>query len=133
MVIARARGLCEYCGSPLAVSPDPFAAEHIIPQSLGGKTELDNLALSCYGCNNHKYNKIEGHDPVTDEIVPLYNPRRDIWKEHFAWDQDLTLMIGLTAIARATIEELQLNREGVVNLRRLLTLAGEHPPRESAA
>ncbi|MEH1969279.1 HNH endonuclease [Nostoc sp.] len=28
-----------------------------IPKSQGGNTTLDNLALSCQGCNNRKYNK----------------------------------------------------------------------------
>lgn len=40
----------------------PFSIEHIIPKSQGGETTLDNLAFSCQGCNNHKYNKIEGYD-----------------------------------------------------------------------
>jgi hypothetical protein len=30
---------------------------------------------------------------------------------------------------RATVEKLQVNREGVVNLRRVPREAGEHPPR----
>lgn len=38
------------------------------------------------------------------------------------------MMIGKTDIGRATIEALFLNREGVVNLRRLLCLANLHPP-----
>jgi hypothetical protein len=31
---------------------------------------------------------------------------------------------------RATVEALRLNREGLVNLRRILYAAGEHPPAE---
>ncbi len=37
-------------------------------------------------------------------------------------------MVGLTSIGRATIEKLQLNREGVVNLRYALRSIGKHPP-----
>jgi hypothetical protein len=33
----------------------------------------------------------------------------------------------VTAIGRATVEALQLNRQELVNLRRLLYAAGEHP------
>jgi len=40
------------------------------------------------------------------------------------------LMVGTTPTGRATIEALQLNRGGVVNLRRLLYAVGEHPPKE---
>ncbi len=38
------------------------------------------------------------------------------------------MMVGITPTGRATLEKLQLNREGVVNLRRVLRLADEHPP-----
>jgi hypothetical protein len=44
---------------------------------------------------------------------------------------DFTLVIGLTPIGRATIKALQLNREELVNLRRVLYAMGEHPPAES--
>ncbi len=39
--------------------------------------------------------------------------------------------IGLTPTGRSTVEVLQLNREGVVNLRRVLYGMGEHPAVES--
>ena|SRR5438876_6796520 len=130
-VTERARAYCEYCRSPMRFSTNPFSVEHVIPQSLSGKTELDNLALSCQGCNNHKYDKITGRDPVSEETVPLYNPRQQQWEDHFAWSQDFTLVIGLTPIGRAMVEALQLNRDGVVNLRRILYAAGEHPPAKS--
>jgi hypothetical protein len=39
-------------------------------------------------------------------------------------------MAGLTSIGRATIEALQLNRQNLVNLRRMLYAMGEHPPFE---
>jgi HNH endonuclease len=105
--------------------------EDIIPRSQGGKTNLDNLALSCQGCNNHKYNKTEAKDLLSSNIVSLYHPRQQRWSEHFGWNEDFTLVIGLTPTARATVETLQLNREGVVNLRRVLYAMGEHPPAES--
>lgn len=108
----------------------PFSIEHILPRSQGGKTSLDNLALSCQGCNNHKYNKTEGIDPVGSNIVSLYHPRQQKWHEHFSWNEDFSLVIGLTPRGRATVETLQLNREGVVNLRRVLYGIGEHPPVE---
>jgi hypothetical protein len=44
---------------------------------------------------------------------------------------DFTLAIGLTPTGRATVERLQLNREGVVNLRRVLRTIGQHPPSDS--
>ena len=127
-VAERARGCCEYCSSQARFAVQPFSAEHIIPKSQGGRTTLDNLALACQGCNNYKYTKTEGRDPVSGESVPLYHPRQQRWCDHFAWNDDFTLVIGLTPIGRATIEALQLNRDGVVNLRRVLCAMGEHPP-----
>jgi hypothetical protein len=74
----------------------PFSAEHIRPRSRGGKTRLDNLAWACQGCNNHKYRRISARDPLTGEIVSLFHPRRQDWGEHFAWDEDLKRVVGLT-------------------------------------
>ena len=128
LVVERAQGCCEYCLSQVRFSTQSFSIEHIIPQEKGGKTEVENLALSCQGCNNHKYTKTEGYDPVSRQSVPLYHPRQQQWGAHFAWNDDYTLIIGLTATGRATVETLHLNREGVVNLRRLLYTAKKHPP-----
>lgn len=86
------------------------------------------MALACQGCNNHKYNKTEAIDPITGEIAPLYHPRQQKWSDHFSWNEDFSLIIGITTIGRVTVETLQLNREGLVNLRRVLYMANEHPP-----
>jgi hypothetical protein len=127
-VLERAKGCCEYCLSQEQYSPDSFAVEHIIPLSRGGANSLENLAFACQGCNNRKYTNTEAVDPVTQAIVPLFHPRRNRWRDHFAWSDDAALILGLTPIGRATVEKLQLNRAGLVNLRRILVEAGEHPP-----
>lgn len=129
-VLERARGCCEYCKSQARFATQPFSIEHIIPRHLGGETTLDNLALACQGCNNHKYTKAEARDPVSDKVVLLYRPRQQRWHDHFAWNDDFTLVIGLTPTGRATSKALQLNREELVNLRRVLYAMGEHPPAE---
>jgi hypothetical protein len=130
-VSQRARGCCEYCRCHAQYSPDPFSIEHIVPLARGGSHDLSNLALSCQGCNNRKFISVEGEDPVNGERVSLFHPRRDHWGDHFVWNADFTLMIGVTSTGRATIEKLQLNRIGVVNLRRILLDAGLHPPDEA--
>lgn len=129
-VSERAGGCCEYCRTPERFMPQVFSVDHIVPRSKGGATALDNLALSCQGCNNHKYTKMTGYDLVNQRTVALYHPRQHKWHEHFAWSSDFTLIIGLSAIGRATVETLQLNREGLINLRRVLVAQGEHPPTE---
>mgnify|MGYP001614124345 CR=1 FL=1 len=127
-VAERAKECCEYCRCQARFSPDSFSVEHITPRSRGGTSELSNLALSCQGCNNRKYTSAEAIDPVTGETVPLYHPRQQPWTDHFTWNQDYTLILGLTPTGRATIEKLQLNRAGIINLRRVLRTFGEHPP-----
>ncbi len=124
----RAHGCCEYCLSQEAYATQGFSVEHIVPLNAEGKTIASNLALACQGCNNFKYDKTSATDPVSHQVVLLFHPRRDTWRTHFIWNQDCTLLIGLTPTGRATIATLQLNCEGVVNLRRLLVLSGKHPP-----
>jgi hypothetical protein len=89
---------------------------------------LDNLAYACIGCNIYKSDKTEFIDVVSQTLAPLYNPRIMSWNNHFIWDESLTVMIGKTAIGRATIDALKLNRLPVKNLRRALIAIGEHPP-----
>lgn len=124
----RAKKLCEYCQSPLEFSSDPFSVEHIFPISKGGIDQLENLALACQGCNGHKSTKTEAFDAVSQTTAIFYNPRKDVWNEHFVWSGDFTEIIGKTAKGRVTVEVLKLNRQRVKNLRRVLILAGEHPP-----
>lgn len=132
-VADRARGCCEYCRSQSRFAVQQFSVEHIEPRSRGGTTAADNLALSCQGCNNHKYNKTTGTDPVSGDEVPLFHPRKHKWRDHFAWSKDGTEILGLTPTGRATVATLRLNREGLMNLRRILFGVGEHPPPEPAA
>jgi hypothetical protein len=126
----RAHGRCEYCQMLHDFSPDTFEIEHIIALIQGGTNELSNLAFSCSGCNNRKSSKIMAIDPLTGLYVALYNPRTDNWKSHFEWQEDFTIVKGITEIGRATVEQLQLNRKGLMNLRKALFVFGVHPPVE---
>lgn len=127
-VAARARYVCEYCRCPERYAVQSFECEHIVPLSLGGATVLENLAYACGGCNRAKAAQTFATDPEMGESVQLLHPRAQAWSDHFAWNYDFTLMIGLTATGRATVEALRLNRPGVVNLRRALLAIAEHPP-----
>jgi HNH endonuclease len=127
-VIQRAKGYCEYCQLPVAFSPASFNFEHIIPLIKHGLTILLNLAFSCGGCNSYKKDKTEALDPLTRQLMPLFNPRTDIWSDHFEWSDDDLQIIGTTPMGRATVQLLKVNREGNVNLRRLLKMAELHPP-----
>ncbi|NJK80461.1 MAG: HNH endonuclease [Chloroflexaceae bacterium] len=130
VVFERARGCCEYCRSQAMFAMQPFSIEHIIPQQQDGPNTLDNMALACQGCNGHKYTRTTTTDPISGKQVPLFHPRKQRWHDHFAWNDDFTLVVGLTPIGRATVAALHLNRDGLINLRRALYSIGEHPPSE---
>jgi HNH endonuclease len=127
LVVNRAKGYCEYCKSPADFSTELFSIEHILPISLNGTNEIDNLAFACIGCNIFKSNKIKGFDLITQQNVPLFNPRIMEWDKHFAWSIDFTIILGLSDIGRATIDVLKLNRTQLKNLRRALVAIGVHP------
>jgi hypothetical protein len=129
-VYERAKGRCEYCRSQANFTTESFVVEHIIPRHARGATVLENLALSCFGCNSHKHKKTLGIDPLTGEAVSLFHPRLQLWSEHFAWTNSFTEISGLTAIGRAKVVTLHFNRREVMNLRRVLHTVGEHPPQE---
>jgi len=111
----RAQGRCEYCRLPSAVHPAPFQIDHIIALQHGGPTILENLALACIHCNRFKGPNIAGVDAESGEIVRLYNPRRDVWSEHFFWSG--TRLDAHTSAGRATIALLRINDAEVIAVR----------------
>ena len=128
-VAERADFCCEYCFSQEGYCPDPLNVEHIIPVVRQGSDAVANLAYSCQGCNNKKHAAVSAIDPMTGRRVRLFHPRKHDWDKHFIWSGDNLRIIGLTSIGRATVERLELNRPGVVNLRFALIQIGKHPPR----
>lgn len=130
LVTMRARGLCEYCRTPENFAPERFSLEHIQPRAVGGPTSEGNLALACQGCNSYKSVKTTAQDPETKAVVPLFDPRRQRWREHFAWRAENLEVEGLTATGRATVALLRLNRSQLCNLRYALSAIQRHPPND---
>ena len=54
-VIDRDNGRCRACGIG---DRDALQADHIVPESKGGQTSLDNLQSLCGVCNNRKQNTV---------------------------------------------------------------------------
>lgn len=104
--------------------------DHVFPRSLGGNDDCDNLAAACYRCNEFKGAKTSALDPKTQEFVALFNPRIEVWTEHFVWGNGGTHVMGLTPIGRATTIALRLNNENVVLARSIWIGFGWHPPTE---
>lgn len=129
-VAARAKFRCGYCLTSSWIVGTPFDIDHIIPTSLGGLTEEENLWLACSLCNLHKGNRVSAIDPMTGEMVRLFDPRRQAWSEHFSWTDPADRIIGLTPTGRATVVALKLNRASLVQARRAWASVGWHPPRD---
>src|SRR5688572_3141771 len=102
-IVRRANGCCEYCLSQARFSTQAFSVEHIFPRSRGGQSSLENLGLSCPGCNTHKYNKTHSPDPLALEVAPLFHPRQQKWTDHFMWSLDYSKVVGITPTGRATV------------------------------
>ena len=104
--------------------------DHLIPEAVGGPTEEANLWLACAECNAYKGDRISVQDPLSGETVPLYNPRRQSWSDHFRWTDEADQVVGLTPIGRATVHALRLNRPLLIQARQRWVAVGWHPPKD---
>jgi hypothetical protein len=127
-IITAADYRCEYCKSSSRLTGTPLVMEHILPRAFDGTDDPENLAASCYRCNEFKGTKTHAIDPDTNQLVELFNPRMQNWKKHFAWENNGTLVTGLTNIGRATVIALRLNNENIVEARTFWIEVGWHPP-----
>jgi hypothetical protein len=60
---------------------------------------------------------------VTDNVVRLFDPRRQSWKRHFEWVG--ALIVGRTQTCRATVAVLDVNDPQRVELRQILMNEGD--------
>lgn len=125
LVIDRASGRCEYCLIHQDFSIYTLEVDHIIAVKHGGETTADNLALSCLSCNRHKGSDFATIDQVTKEIVPLFNPRRQVWDEHFYIEH--ARIEGKTQIGQGTARLLQFNIPNRLLQRQVLMNQGQYP------
>ena len=88
---------------------------------------MDNLAYACFLCNRLKSNKTTVFDPLSQTQALVFNPRTQVWQEHFTWNEEFTHIIGLSPTGRGTIVLLQLNREKLLEYRKALLQCGAHP------
>lgn len=88
----------------------------------GGETALSNLAWACPHCNLHKGPNIAGLDSASNEVVRLFHPRSDIWKEHFKFEE--AHVVGCSAIGRVTAQVLAMNTRDLLLFRSQLFKEG---------
>jgi hypothetical protein len=126
-----ARNRCGYCLSPQRLVMARLEIEHIIPISKGGSNDESNLWLACPLCNRYKSDKTTGVDRETSETVRLFNPRTQVWFEHFSWSEDGLRIVGKTPTGRATVAVLHLSDDAdALEVRSYWVLAGWHPPED---
>jgi hypothetical protein len=116
LVRERAGCRCEYC--QMAEAWEPFFSyhtEHIIARQHGGPDDVSNLCLACHHCNLRKGPNLSSIDPDGGGLVALFNPRTQVWLEHFRIEAGI--VTGLTIMGRATVFLLQMNAPSRVELR----------------
>ncbi|MGI8786966.1 MAG: HNH endonuclease [Pyrinomonadaceae bacterium] len=123
-----AKNRCGYCLTPQEILSMTLEIEHLHPIAGGGTNEEENLWLACRNCNLFKHAKTHAVDPQTNIEAAIFNPRRQIWSEHFEFSADKTEIIGTTTCGRATVVALRLNYEQAVNARKVWVNAGLYPP-----
>jgi len=111
-IVERAGNRCEYCLLPAEVGFFPHEIDHVIAEKHGGKTETDNLAYACWRCNRHKGTDLGSFDPETNGFSPLFNPRTQVWTDHFEFHGEQ--IVGSTPEGRTTVSLLQLNNNNRV-------------------
>ena len=110
LVTVRARHRCEYCHAPEIIFNTRFEVDHIKPIAKGGTDDPINFALACRICNGHKSATENAIDPLSQQLVSLFNPRQQVWEDHFEVESKSPFkIVGKTAIGRATVERLKFN------------------------
>lgn len=121
----RAHNRCEYCRMPELGTFFAHEPDHIIAAQHRGKPDFENLALACIQCNRLKGPNIASVDPITKQIVPLFNPRTDRWSDHFRAEGGQ--IKALTPVARATASLLNFDDRDREEARQDLFRAGRYP------
>jgi hypothetical protein len=116
--------LCEYC---LIGEADTFygcQVDHIISLKHGGPSDFDNLALACTFCNRAKGSDV-GSISKAGEFVRFFNPRIDVWRDHFSLEE--AVIEPRSAIGEVTARILNFNDNARLHEREILIRNGKYP------
>ncbi len=123
-VAKLASNCCEYCLLHKDAAFWKHEIDHIISLKHEGSDDISNLALACYFCNRNKGSDIGSI--FKGEFYRFYNPRIDVWSEHFRLDE--TIIQPLTPIGEVTAKILGFNQIDRIIERQLLIKSGIYPP-----
>jgi hypothetical protein len=76
-------------------------------------------------CNRYKGSDVASIEPGTGEIIRLFDPRRDLWADHFRIDG--ARIEPITIVGLATVRLLRLNAPERILERRLLQSLDRYP------
>ena len=108
-VAHRAGFRCEYCRLLAEDAFFRFHVDHIVSVKHGGKTVQENLAYACQICNWNKGSDIATFLSNLQTPIRFFNPRIDIWAEHF--EIETTGFISeKTEIGAATLKIFDINQ-----------------------
>ncbi len=121
---------CGYCLTSQHIIGPYLEIDHIVPESKGGAAEEPNLTLACPMCNSYKSGHTHAVDPITQQVVLLFDPRREDWHTHFEWRERGAIIYGRTQTGRASVDLLNMNHPEMIAARELWVQVGWHPPAE---
>jgi len=126
LVARRAQGLCEYCLIHEADAYFGCQIDHIVSEKHGGPTTEENLAYACLFCNRYKGSDVGSIVDDTSSFVRFFNPRTDLWSDHFELLEDMTIA-PLSEIGIATVRILGVNSFQRILERQRLNEEGRYP------
>ncbi len=124
-VALRAHRRCEYClirEEDTAFRPQ---VDHIVSRKHGGNSLPENLAYACVLCNRRKSGDVASIDSNSGQLVRLFHPRQDLWKDHFQIDG--SSIRALTEVGAATSKLLYFNVPERRAERAILQTLGSYP------
>jgi hypothetical protein len=125
LIWARAESRCEYCRIHQEQVELRHHLEHIVARKHGGLDDPSNRCVACERCNLFKGSDLTGIDPATGEVERLFNPRTQVWADHF--ELRGPLIVGRTGTGRATVRVLSMNAGQRLQLRAVLVAYGLYP------
>ena len=124
-VARRANGRCEYCLIHELEAGFPHQIDHIVSRKHGGESTSDNLAYACVICNRYKGTDIAAIAQSSRKVSRLFDPRRDLWSDHFRLEG--ATIESISSVGSATVRLLRLNAPERISERRLLQSLGRYP------
>ena len=68
IIYNKSNGRCELCGQRLLL--ENMTLDHIVPLSLGGEDDMENLQATCFACNQFKSNILP--EDFMDRIIKIF-------------------------------------------------------------